>query len=499
MSELSKQAGLLSIADFLRFVIKTLIGMALARLLLPADLGTYRQIHLIYATLSGILLLGFPQGMMYFLPKAKDEEQIRRIISRTMDVVTLLALACALVMLGARYFIADNFQNPSLIPLLGIFSIYPLLLFYGSLYNFSMLGLKKPGKAAVFALFSIISDLIIILAVAFLMHSLEAIIWASLASAVLQWLWAFIGLRKKRNPISLSNYEGFKEQISYTIPLGISFIVGILCVQLDKIMISGFFLPEEFAVFSLGAMELPLIGVLINSVNAILLPNLNPEDHDQSAAIFRSSVRKNSLLIMPLAVVFYLFASELMLFFYGKTYIDAAIYFRIYLFILPLRTATHALIFQAYGRTKLVMLDSLIMLGANAVLNYILIRQIGMKGAAIATVIVSWLMVIIYLAQMKHYLKIKVNRFFPWLKMLFSLAVAILPALIIMPLLKLIAIPFLRMIVFGSLYMMIYFLIARALKLIRSDDISMALELLRSLVGFSRNRGVPQMDKERGI
>ncbi len=494
MSELSKQAGLLSIADLLRFVIKTLIGMALARLLLPADLGTYRQIHLIYATLSGILLLGFPQGMMYFLPKAKDEEHLRRLISRTMNVVSLLAIACTLVILFSRFFIAERFQNPALIPLLGIFSIYPLLLFYGSLYNFTMLGLKEPGKAAIFALFSIVCDFIIILAVAFFTRSLEAIIWASLVSAALQWLWAFIGLKKNSSPFSLKNYEGFKEQIAYTIPLGISFIVAILCVQLDKIMISGFFLPEEFAVFSLGAMELPLIGVLINSVNAILLPNLNPKDHDQTAAIYRSSVRKNSLIIMPLAVIFYLFAGELMLFFYGKTYIEAAIYFRIYLFILPLRTATHALIFQAYGRTKIVMLDSLIMLGSNAILNFILIRRLGMKGAAIATVIVSWQMALIYLWQMKHYLKVKINRFFPWLKMLFSFAVAILPALMILPFIKLIEIPFLRMTVFGTIYMAIYYFIARALKLIRSDDVNMALELLSSLTGYKRKKALPIRD-----
>jgi len=40
MSELSKQAGILSLSEFFRFFIKTLIGIALARLLSPADLGT---------------------------------------------------------------------------------------------------------------------------------------------------------------------------------------------------------------------------------------------------------------------------------------------------------------------------------------------------------------------------------------------------------------------------------------------------------------------------
>ncbi len=83
MSDLSRQAGLLTLADFVRFSIKTLIGIALARILSPADLGTYRQLFLIYGTLSGILLLGFPQSLLYYIPKSDDPEKTKRLISRT--------------------------------------------------------------------------------------------------------------------------------------------------------------------------------------------------------------------------------------------------------------------------------------------------------------------------------------------------------------------------------------------------------------------------------
>ena len=65
MSELPKQAGILSATEFFRLAIKAVIGIALAHLLTPSELGSYRQLFLIYTTFSTLLLLGIPQSMLY--------------------------------------------------------------------------------------------------------------------------------------------------------------------------------------------------------------------------------------------------------------------------------------------------------------------------------------------------------------------------------------------------------------------------------------------------
>ncbi|MDD3144384.1 MAG: hypothetical protein PHG32_09405, partial [Candidatus Cloacimonetes bacterium] len=57
----SKQAGLLTTVEFIRFGLKSLVGIILARILVPAELGSYRQLFLIYSTFSTLLLLGIPQ------------------------------------------------------------------------------------------------------------------------------------------------------------------------------------------------------------------------------------------------------------------------------------------------------------------------------------------------------------------------------------------------------------------------------------------------------
>jgi O-antigen/teichoic acid export membrane protein len=483
MSDLSRQAGILSLADFLRFFIKTIIGIALARLLSPADLGTYRQLFLIYGTLAGILMLGFPQSMLYFLPKAESLAEARKVISRTLNIISILAIICALVILFSRGFIARIFSNPSLKDLLPIYSIYPLFIFVGQMYSSIMLGLKQTHKSAWFSLFSIACDLILILGSALVFKDMAYIVWAIVFSAFIQWLWAYIGLRDLKCGFSKENFRGFKAQLNYTIPLGLSLLVGIMSVQLDKIMVSGFFTPQNFAVFSLGAMELPLIGILINSVNSVLLPNLNPKDPSALGKLYRASVRKNALFIFPLTVVFFIFAQEFMVFIYGSLYASAALYFRWYLLILPLRVATYGIIFQAMGKTKLVMIDSVVMLVLNAVLNYILIGIYGMQGAAIATLLVSWLIVGLYLFQMQRNLKLKVSNLFPTADLLMNTLVALIPIPVVLPVARMIVNDFLRMIIGGCLYMLLYFLSGLLLRVIKTYDLSFALDFV---LGFFR-------------
>lgn len=482
MSDLSKQAGLLSLADFTRFFIKTLIGIALARLLSPADLGSYRQLFLIYSTLSGILMLGFPQSMLYFLPKAGSAQEIKALISRTVNVISILALLSAAIIFFSRHHIARSFNNPELSHLLIVYSIYPIFIFITQLYNSVILGLKEPLKSARFIIFSVVCDLVLVLGVAFFTRDIKLIVWAVVISAGFQWLWATLQLKKYKGSLSRETFIGLKDQLSYTIPLGLSLLIGVLSVQLDKLMISSFFTPEQFAVFSLGAMELPLIGILINSVNAILLPNMSAENPKQMAMLYSASVRKNAIIVFPLATVFFIFATEFMVFLYGNIYADAALYFRIYLLVLPLRVATYGIIFQALGKTRLVMIDSIIMLIMNATLNYFLIKIYGMQGAAIATVIVSWLIVLVYLLQIKYSLKMQLTRLFPIGRILLNLVAALLPMTIVLPLMPYLDNSFWRMILGGSLYMLLYLLAAWLMKVIKPYDLKLATDFAHSIV-----------------
>lgn len=405
------QAALITTAEFFRFFIKSLIGIVLARLLTPAELGSYRQLFLIYSTISALLMMGIPQSILYFLPRQNPEER-KAYIGRLINISFGLSVIFALLLLILRDAIATWFNNPALSYLLVIYAVYPIFMFSSSLYNYFMLGLSKAKSAAKFTLFSVGCDAVLILGVAFWTKSLPYITIAVVASAFLQWLYTRFALRGF--PRLQKMPKGFlKSQFAYALPLGISSMIGMLSVQLDKLVISSYFDPAAFAVFSIGATELPFVSIFTNSVNSVLLPAMSSQaDISDMAMRYKAAVRKNALIIFPLTALFFLFAEPIFYILYGSKYLSAVPYFKVYLLILPLRIATFGIIFMALGKTKQVMLNSILTLAANLVLNILLVRRIGMMGAALATVIVTWLSAGVYLLWMKTQLKLRLGDFF---------------------------------------------------------------------------------------
>ncbi|MCB5258087.1 MAG: oligosaccharide flippase family protein [Candidatus Cloacimonadaceae bacterium] len=407
----SKQAGILTTAEFIRFGFKAIIGIVLARILLPVELGSYRQLFLIYSTFSTFLLLGIPQSVLYFLPKLKHLDSKKEFITHTVNLITLLAFVFALAIFLLRGFIARIFNNPQLNILLVIFAVYPLFMFVTQIYSQIMLGLKQPKKTATFTLISVATDFVFILGTALITRNLHYIVIGVMFSALLQWGYAQYNLRRYFTKVTFDP-DYYKEIFQYSLPLGLASIIGILSVQLDKLVVSGFFTPAEYAIFSIGAVELPLISILNNSVNAILLPHIS-SNPDQIYTIYKASVRKNALIIFPLCALGLIFAEPLITLLYSSTYKASVPIFQVYLINLPLRIATYGIIFMVMKQTKYIMTNSIITLSLNLVLNILLVKLIGMIGAAIATVIVSWLSVTIYLYWIKNSLKLNLRELFP--------------------------------------------------------------------------------------
>ena len=484
MSELPKQAGILSATEFFRLAIKAVIGIALAHLLTPSELGSYRQLFLIYTTFSTLLLLGIPQSMLYFLPKAESPEKQNALITRCLNLISLLGLLFALCLLIFRKPIATLFNNPALEKLLILYALYPIFLFVTQFFSSVMLGLKQPFKAATFTIFAIIADFILIVGSAFLTRNLTIIVCGVISSAFLQWLYARISLAKFKAKGTRFDLGSFKTLMSYSLPLGLSSIIGMMSIQLDKFMVSAFFSPEKFAVFSIGATEFPIVGILANSINSVLLPHLSSSNPEKMGILYSGAVRKNTILVFPLMALCYIFAEPAITLIYGKLYTESAIYFRIYLFLLPLRIATYGILFQAFGKTRFVMYNSLFLLISNAILNYLLIIKFGMKGAAFATVIVTWLSVIIYLIQIAKVLKLNLMAFFPLVKIAKNAILTVICSIICVLIIKLgnSTIPFL--LTGGVVFTVAYLFLGRKIGVILDYDVQLAREMLTDF--FSR-------------
>ena len=298
MTDRVSRARVLAVGNFTKLFIKTVIALILVRLLSKEAYGSYRQLFLIYQTISSILFLGLPQSLLYFVPrlKGKDEGTLRKILSQTFAILLGMGALFAVGTLLLRGPIGSFLNNPELPSLLVFFFLYPLFMFITQFYQSVLLGFERSGKAAFFGVLSVVLDAVFILGTAWLTRDLGWIVIGMVASSALQWLYAQISLKGVFKPDFRFDGSLLREQLDYAVPVGFANILGLLTTQIDKVVISSYFTPDVFAVFSIGATEIPLISVLIVSVNNILLPSLTRmdpvKDKKSIEEVYSGSVRK---------------------------------------------------------------------------------------------------------------------------------------------------------------------------------------------------------------
>src|ERR1700674_4061821 len=122
-----RRAGPLMLARLGVAAVTFAIPMVLARVLLPASYGTFKQAWLLSNTLCLVLPLGLTQSLVYFVPR---EPLLKRAwITHALALTTALGAFAALVLLTAGNLVAGLFHNPelqALMPYVAAFTAFKL-------------------------------------------------------------------------------------------------------------------------------------------------------------------------------------------------------------------------------------------------------------------------------------------------------------------------------------------------------------------------------------
>lgn len=372
----------------------TSIGIAalLSRFLNKEEYATYRQTLLCFQTIEPILSLGLPIGILYFA--ARKENALTSTISKSLILLSIAGLTFALLTFGGgKTLVAYSFNNPKLNETLVIFSFYPTLYLITNFLKSVLIAQKKPEFSALFSFIesSLRIASITVVIIYFTRTAYTSIIGtlsAGLASALIA-LFFFLRFR----PAKSQTKETFSYQdiLRHSIPISIGVAIETISKNIDKIIVSTKSTPEIFAIFVNGAVEIPLIGIITGSTAAILTPEITKlfqnKDKKKAARLFKSGANKCSILLIPIGGFLYLFADELMTFLYGMNFIESSIYFKVYLTTTPLRVLIYSTLFQAAGKTAIILRRAIASLTINLVLSLFLTEFLGPMGAVVGTVL----------------------------------------------------------------------------------------------------------------
>jgi O-antigen/teichoic acid export membrane protein len=434
----SYQAFLLMAAKALDVMGLTVLGMIFSRVLTIEDYGTYRQVWLLYNTLIPLFTLGISTSINYFVPRLSTEQQKTFIFQTFFSLFTLGLIFAVFLYIGANY-LGARLNNPTLGQVIKVFALIPLLTMPTSYYHNLYICIKKAVLAAAILSLSTLVRFSVIAAAIYVNPSLENIFKAFLLYYIAEFvvLTLLIFRPFRQVPLHLK-HQNLLEQLKFTVPIGMSSMIGTINRQIDKIIISGQFTVREFAIYSNGATELPIARILNSAVMSVIMPELvrlySQGEYKRLLELWHRSIRKVSLIILPMMVFMFVFAREFLLFLYSEKYLDSSGIFQIYLLTLPNRVTTFGSVLLAAGLSKIIMYYNAYTVIIAVVLNILLIKLLGVWGAAIGTILSIYFITFIQLKKICFVVNCTFKEVYPWRLtlniLLVALASIIIPCLI---------------------------------------------------------------------
>jgi O-antigen/teichoic acid export membrane protein len=436
MRSLSSKAALLITANALKYFVGFALPMVLVRLLSKQDYGTYQQLSLVASIATGIMVLGLPTSVYYFYHHvAKTPAGRPTLIAQTQLMLLLCGLVATIAIIIGAPVLARRMNNPALAALLPTYACYVGLFLAGEQFMHVMISQNRyrlaVGLEAAETIFRV-ALLVCLLSLGRGLYDLVValVVYAGLRLAVRSF-WIARGADSVRHADWRRMFP--LEQLAYGIPLAATTCIGLVGGLLDRAIVAVAFTPVAYAIYSVGALEIPLDSIFQSSVSNVLrasLPSLIAQGQtEEIVRIWRQAVRKLAIVVIPTFIFLLFFSRPFIVTFFTEHYAASVNVFRIYLWLIPLHMFVLSTIPQVYGRTRLNLYVAAIAVSMNAVLSLILLRTLGILGPALSMVVSQYVASTLFFLVTKKLLKAKARHLLPLPEMARTTAASLLSLL----------------------------------------------------------------------
>jgi len=330
-----RRAGPLMLARLGVAAITFAIPMVLARVLLPASYGTFKQAWLLSNTLFLVLPMGLNQSLVYFVPREPSKK--RAWVTHALLLTTSVGALAALLLLTAGQLLADLFHNPELKALMPYVAGFTAFRLAGSSFDLSYMAAGRIKESAAIRVASEGFYTACLVAGAFMTGSLQGaftgVLIATFARAAAAWM--LLG----RQGLELSPTD-LRRQLAYALPFGAAFALIIPQQQFHSYLVSASVTAAAFAVYSVGCFQLPVVDMLYTPVSEILQLGIAEHDaRDDNAGalrLFREAVQRMSFVFLPVMALLFITAPEVIQFLFTDRYLSAVPIFRLSMIVIPM-------------------------------------------------------------------------------------------------------------------------------------------------------------------
>ena len=334
----ARRAAWLTTANSIAFGLSFIAPLMLVRTLSQTEFGVYKQVFQILMSAISLLNLQVASTAYYFVPRAPDKK-----LQVMINVLAFYTAAGALVAALFIFYpecallVFESDELPAYMPLLGVTI---LLWLVSSNLEVVPLALGDVRGSSVFIVISQLTKSALTVGAALAFQSVRAMIWAAAIQGMLQILFMLVYIRRRLGQRFKRFRDAFdpalfKAQIGNALPFGLGSFAQTAQGDLHSFMVSRFFPPAGFAVYSAGLFQLPLLGLLTTSFSSALIPEVSKlaaaGERRAIIPIWLDAVRKLALVIVPICALMFVLRYEIITLLFTKAYSEAAPLFGIYL------------------------------------------------------------------------------------------------------------------------------------------------------------------------
>ena len=490
MKSLSDKAGFLIVANFVKYAVGFAMPMVLARMLERQDYGTYQQLLLVANAATALMVLGLPTSVYYFQYHLPARQRPALAVQTSLLLALSGALTAAALAAGAGR-IATAFGNPQLGALLGWFAAYTGLYIAGEHFVHLLVARDRYRLAVGFETGETVVRVLFLLSPLWFGLGLRGVVIATVAYAASRLAVRSLLLWRDRGPAPPGGWRQASflgAQLAYSLPIAGAALVAMVGGIFGRAIVASHFTPVDYAIYAVGALEIPLDAIFQASVANVLrasLPALVRDGRlEEVAKLLRESVRKLSIVVLPSFVFLFAYAPEFITALFTQRYSQSVDVFRIYLLLVPLNMFILSLVPQVFGRTRTNLHVLLFTTAVNIGLTLALFEVVGFYGPAMATVAAQYVQTAVYLFVALRLVGAGPARLLPLFDLLRVLVVAACAAAVARAAGAPFQVPILDLALAGSVFSAAFLAIGALARVFTAEDRRLARRWLARVLPF---------------
>lgn len=398
---------------FLNFVVTILLG----RYLGAGSLGLYRMTSTIFSL--GVLAagVGIPGTVTKVIAEFKDDKpHFNQVVSSALTISLVFGIVCAAAIYTTSGVLARIFHMPELSSLLRVLSFsFPFALTAGVLLGLlnGLRKMKKHGTARIF-------QSALMVGITLLLFSFGWGVYGAVCGIVLSsvgYCLLLIWFCRDHLRMTFQNfYTTARELITFGSQILGANAVNLINYRADTLFIGYFLTDAALGQYAVAVALSEFFWLIPNAVQTITYPVTSEywsrNNLEALHKVIDKSIKYTACILLPIAVGVGVFAENITSLIFGNGFTDAVLPLRILLVGTALQGATIRAVggsLTAVGRPDISLKLVTISATTNIILNYLLIPQYGIAGAAATTTFSLLLNAVLGLFFIRRILNVKID------------------------------------------------------------------------------------------